>query len=298
MTNTPMKIVVLLRESCDPHPPVRLTADGYGVQERGLRRIANPADLAAMEQALRLAERQGGEIICLAVGPQRLDDHLRLAMSLGGHRAIRVWNEHLTGGDVVSASRLLARIIEILAPDLILTGNRLLDRGDDPALALAAARLSLPCLSAILELKCQGSGLQALRKSDRGARQMVLSQLPCALLVEADSCEPRYPGQQALMEAATVPLEQWGLAELGLPTTELGVAAARLGKGQCAFPRPNPRRVETPDATLPAFERILALLSGGIKPRAGKLHSLSAQQTAESLLQVLRGEGLLGGETR
>ena len=163
---------------------------------------------------------------------------------------------------------------------------------------LPAPRLRLPCLSAILELKCQGSGLQVLRKSDRGARQRVLSQLPCALLVEADSCEPRYPGQQALMEAATAPIEQWGLAELGLPTTELGMAVAKLGKGQCAFPRPNPRRVETPDAALPAFERILALLSGGIKPRAGKLHSLSAQQTAESLLRVLRGEGLLGGETR
>ena len=56
MSQTNPNILVLLRETCDPRPPVRLTADGYGIRERGLRRIANPADLAALEQALRLAE--------------------------------------------------------------------------------------------------------------------------------------------------------------------------------------------------------------------------------------------------
>ncbi|NOY12859.1 MAG: electron transfer flavoprotein subunit beta, partial [Deltaproteobacteria bacterium] len=67
MSNNPIQIVVLLRETCDPRPPVRLTADGYGVCERGLRRIANPADLCALEQALRLAEAQNGTVTAVAV---------------------------------------------------------------------------------------------------------------------------------------------------------------------------------------------------------------------------------------
>lgn len=290
-------IVVFLRETCDPRPPVRLTADGYGVSERGLRRLANPADLAALEQALQLAETTGAKVTAVAIGPQRLDDHLRLAQAMGAHEAIRVWNGHLQGADVVAAARVSERVMEILAPDLIFSGSRLLDRGDEPSLALAAAKRGIPCLRAAVELRPRANGVEALRKVDRGGRQRVLAALPCAVLFEADSCEPRYPDQQALMQATTAPVEHWGLAELGLPVTKLGAGAALLGKGACAFPRPNPQRVVTPDANLPAFERILALLSGGLKPREGKLHSLSAEQTVEKLLQIFAAEGLLGGSS-
>ena len=73
MTKKPINIVVLLREACDPRPPVRLTADGYGVRERGLRRIANPADLCALEQGLALAEAHNGTVTAIAIGPQRLE---------------------------------------------------------------------------------------------------------------------------------------------------------------------------------------------------------------------------------
>lgn len=297
MNDKPLKIVVLLRETCDPRPPVQLTADGYSVSERGLRRIANPADLAALEQSLRLAEAHQGEVIAVAIGPQRLDDHLRLALAMGADRAIRVWNSAFAGGDVVSAARLSGRILEILAPDLILTGSRLLDRGDDPTLALAAARLDIPCLGATVELKYHERGVEALRKCDRGARQKVIAALPCALLIEADSCTPRYPDQPGLMAAVHASLEVWGIPELGLPLTEVGAAAALLGKGPCAFPRPNPQRTVTPDANLPAFERILALLSGGIKPRTGKLQTLECEATVQRLLEIFTNAGLIGSES-
>lgn len=295
MANNNLHILVLLRETCDPRPPVRLTADGFGVSERGLRRLANPADLAALEQALRLAKTSGAKVTAVAIGPQRLDDHLRLALAMGANAAIRVWNGHLQGGDVVAAARVTERVIEILAPELVFTGSRLLDRGDEPTLALAAAKRGIPCLRAAVELKRSNDGVEALRKTDRGGRQRVVAALPCAVLFEADSCEPRYPDHQALMMATTAPIEQWGLAELGLPVTKLGAGAALLGKGPCAFPRPNPQRVVTPDANLPAFERILALLSGGLKPREGKLHNLPAEQTVEKLMQIFAAEGLLGG---
>ena len=297
MANKPLNILVLLRETCDPRPPVQLTADGYSVSERGLRRIANPADLAALEQALCFAAEHQGEVTAVAIGPQRLDDHLRLALAMGANRAIRVWNSSFAGGDVSSAARLTGRILEILTPDLILTGSRLLDRGDDPTLALAAARLDIPCLSATMELKYDERGVEALRKSDRGARQKVSAALPCAFLIEADSCTPRYPEQAALMTAVQASLEVWGVAELGLPVREVSAAAALLGKGPCAFPRPNPQRTVTPDANLPAFERILALLSGGIKPRAGKLNALTKEETVERLLEIFTAAGLLGSES-
>ena len=117
------------------------------------------------------------------------------------------------------------------------------------------------------------------------------------LLVDATSCEPHYPDQAAVMAALNGTVEVWGIPELGLPMREVGAAGALLGKERCSFPRANPQRVVTPDANLPAFERILALLSGGIKPRAGKVHALSAEKTVEMLLDIFKAEGLIDGST-
>ncbi|WP_020676745.1 electron transfer flavoprotein subunit beta/FixA family protein [Geopsychrobacter electrodiphilus] len=295
MSQKELNIVVLLREACDPRPPVRLTADGFGVRERGLRRVANPADLCALEQALSLAEAQGGTVTTVAIGPPRLDDHLRLALSLGTHRVIRVWSSAFNGGDAVADARLLERLVEILKPDLFVSGQQLVDRGADPALALASAKLGIPYVTAALDLGCLEGKIEVLRKCDRGARQRITSSLPCTLLFEDGCCEPRYPDHDALMKSLEPGIEVWGVAELGLSVSELGQFGARLGKEQCSLPRQNPQRVVTPDANLPAFERILALLSGGLKPRAGKLHCLPVEQTVEQLMQLFAAEGLVSG---
>jgi electron transfer flavoprotein beta subunit len=294
MSGKELNILVLLRETCDPRPPVRLNPDGYSIRERGLRRIVNPADLSALEQALRLAEQDGGSVTVAAVGPSRLDDVLRGGLALGATRAIRVWDGQLQGADASAAARVLGRVVEILAPDLVLTGSRCLDSGDDPAMALAAARFGMPCVSAAVELLRHDTGLEVLRKCDRGARQRIAASLPAAVLVEADSCEVRTPDQGALMAALVAESECWGRAELGLPVNEIGPAATLLPRGRCAFPRPNPQRVVTPDASLPAFERVLALLSGGLKAREGKVHNLAVEQTVEGLLRIFQAEGLLG----
>jgi electron transfer flavoprotein beta subunit len=298
MSKHPLHIVVLLREACDPRPPVRLTADGFGVRERGLRRIANPADLCALEQALLLAETQKGTVTAIAIGPQRLDDHLRLALSMGAQRAIRVWDSAFVGGDDVADGRLLERLVEILKPDFMLTGHRLADRGAELAPALAAAKLAIPYVTAALSVNCLDTEVKVLRKCDRGARQLVATSRPCMLLFAEGCCEPRYPLQDGLMAALTMTIETWGVAELGLTLSAVGSYGALLGKERCSFPRANPQRVVTPDAQLPAFERILALLSGGIKPRAGKLHTGSAEQTAEKLFNIFQAEGLCGGSDK
>lgn len=295
MTSKPIHIVVLLREACDPRPPVRLTADGFGVRERGLRRIVNPADLCALEQAMQLAEAHQATVTAVAIGPERLDDPLRLALSMGAQRAVRVWNSAFAGGDVVADARLVERLLEILKPDFLMTGHRMVDRGADPVPALASARSGIPYVTAALNVVCRDGRVEVLRKCDRGARQLVGTRTPCTLLFEAACCEPRYPSQTALMAALEMPVETWGLAELGLPVAELGSYGAVLGKECCSFPRSKPKRLVTPDANLPAFDRILALLSGGIKPREGKLHAVAANQTVEMLVNIFQAEGLLGG---
>src|SRR6185369_15619193 len=104
---------------------------------------------------------------------------------------------------------------------------------------------------------------------------------------------PRYPSVDALIASVDAGIETWDLSHLGLPFWEAGAMGAYLASSEFGTPRPDPVRLATPDASLPAFERILSLLSGGIKAREGKQHQLSADDTAAGLWQIFREEGLL-----
>ncbi|HIJ82234.1 MAG TPA: electron transfer flavoprotein subunit beta, partial [Desulfuromonadales bacterium] len=184
MPDNKLNILVLIRETNDPRPPARVTTRGAAISERGLRRVPNPADLAALEEALCLKDSLGAVVTALAVGRERLDDTLRLAFSMGADRAIRFWDHGLDGGDDMADAKVLARIVSILAPTFFFTGNRLVDRGDDPVPALAAAATVMPCISAAVALVPGNKSVQVQRKSDRGARQIVAATLPCAVLFE------------------------------------------------------------------------------------------------------------------
>jgi len=294
MSDNKLNILVLLRETNDPRPPAQVTSRGASISERGLRRLPNPADLAALEEALQLKDELEARVTVLAIGPERLDDTLRLAFSMGADRGIRFWDHGLEGGDSVADARILARMTKILAPDLVFTGNRLLDRGDEPAPALAAASAAMPCIAAAVSLAPKNGGIEVQRKSDRGARQTVEARIPCTVLFE-EVRTPRYPAVDDVTRALSAGIECWDLANLGLPFWEVGAVGACLAAADYGAPRPDPTRVVTPDPALPAFERILSLLSGGIKARAGHLQQLSVDETVSALMQIFREEGLTAG---
>lgn len=289
-----LHILVLLRESSDPRPPARVITRGAGISDRGLRRIPNPADLVALEEALCLKEKLGAKVTVLAIGPSRLDDTIRLAYSMGADRGIRFWDHGLEGGDAVTDARILASITGILAPTLVFTGNRLMDRGDDPVPALAAAVAGLPCISATVSLTLRPQGVEALRKGDRGGRQVMAAPFPCTILFD-EGQTPRYPSVEAITQSLTAPVESWHLEHLGLPFWKAGATGAYLPSAEFGVPRPDPVRVVTPDAELPAFERIVSLLSGGIKAREGKVYKGSADDAAEELFRIFCEEGLVPG---
>lgn len=293
MTARRHDVLVLLREVRDPRPPVRLEGNGAAVRETGLRRTVNPADLAALELALQLAG--GGAVTALAVGDPRLDDALRLALSMGATRGVRVWDDALREGDAVADARVLRRALEVIRPAILLAGHRLLDRGDDPAAALAAEAHGVPCVTAALSCTALGHELEIVRRAERGARQRVLAPLPCAVLVDASAAEPRYPDLPAVLAALDAAIEVWGLAELGLPARELGFDGAALRTAGLAFPRNDPLRVPTPDPALPAHERVRALFSGGIRPRGGRIRFGGAEDAVARLLEIFAEEALLPG---
>jgi electron transfer flavoprotein beta subunit len=298
MASERLDIVVLVREVRDPRTPVRLASCGVAVQDTGLRRVVNPADLAALEVAVSLAQASGGAVTAVAVGNEGHDDALRLALSMGAVRAVRVWDDAFKDGDTVAEARVLRRVLEILRPALFFTGARLLDRGDDPAPALAAAGLEMPCAGSAVSLQLDGGRAEVVRKVERGARQRVSLSLPCAVLFDATAAEPRYPDLPAVLRSLETTVEPWGIEDLGLPARDLGFDGAVLRPAGLSFPRSDSLRLATPDPDLPAHERVQALFSGGIRPRGGRIHFGSADEAASRILAIFAEEGLLPGDRR
>ena len=298
MASKETQILVLLRQVSDPRPPVRLAEPAVAVRDTGIRRIPNPADLAALEVAIGLAESKGAQVTAAAVGPERLDDTLRLAVSMGAGRALRVWDDGIKGGDAVAEARVLRRLLEILRPSLFFTGSRLLDRGDEPSAALAASAFGMPYTNAALSFHFEADRAEVLRKAERGGRQKVSLSLPCAVLFDVGAAEPRYPDLDAVLRSLEAPVELWGIPELGISALELGFAGAALRPAGVSFPRPDPLRVPTPDPNLPGHERSRILLSGGIQAREGRMHFGSPEETVARLLEIFAEEGLLPGGSR
>ena len=286
-------IAVLLRLANDPRPPARIATEGARIRSRGIRQIPNPADLTALEEALTLAAPLKATVVVFGYGDWRMDDLLRLGLSLGATRAVRLGGEGMEWGDATANARLLERTLQILDPVLFVTGDRMVDRGDAPAVAMATARRSIPTVNRVLTSTLKTDGLEVLRKADRGGRQRVRTPLPCALLVAGEAREVSYPPLEAVMASLESQVEVWGLPELGLPEHAIGKAGSYLEAGRFVTPRPDPIRVVTPDATLPAFERIISLLSGGIAAREGKMHLGSADDAVTGLMRVFASAGLL-----
>ncbi len=290
-------IAVLLRLASDPRPPARLSTEGARIRSRGIRHIPNPSDLTALEEALSLAKLLKAEVVVFGFGDRRLVDLLRLGLSLGATRAIRLGGEGMERGDAAANARLLARALQIIDPLIFLTGDMMIDRGDNPVPALAAALRGLPTVSRALSVSIKSDTVEILRKSDCGGRQRVRTSLPCTLLMAGEARELSYPPMEAVMSSLEAKVEQWGLPELGLPEHAIGKAGSYLEAGRFVTPRPDPIRITTPDANLPTFERIISLLSGGIAAREGKMHHGSADDTVNGLMQLFVSAGLLPGSS-
>src|SRR5512146_1650946 len=124
-----LKILVAAKRVEDPESKIKVRPDGTGIVTDGVNYKLNPFDEIAVEEALRLKERHGGEVVAVSVGTERSQTELRAAMAMGADRAILV--RHDGPMDPLAVSELLARVVETERPDLVLLGKQSID--DDQA---------------------------------------------------------------------------------------------------------------------------------------------------------------------
>ena len=196
-----MKIVVCLKQVPSRDAVLRLNAEGTWIRETDLSFEVNEPDTYALEEALRLKEKLGGEVIVCSLGPARAQQAIKEALAKGADRAIHLDDPAFAGLDPHGVARVLARAIAKEQPDLVLTGLQSDDSGYAQAGVLVAEMLGFPHSTIIMEIQVTGSALKVKRELEGGWFQWVAMPMPAVLTIQSGINQLRYATLKGIMAA-------------------------------------------------------------------------------------------------
>ena len=186
----------------------------------------NPTDLNAIEEALRIKEAQGGDVVLVTLGPSKAMDSLRKALAMGADRAVLVSDDAAAGSDLIATSRLLAAALEREEADLVLFGQQASDADGAVLWAAVAERLARPVVSQAMELSVDGGTVRVKRQTEFGYDTLE-APLPAVVAVSDAINEPRYPSLKGIMGAKKKQQDVLSLADLGVDAGDAGEAGSR-----------------------------------------------------------------------
>jgi len=186
----------------------------------------NATDVNAVEEALRIKEAQGGEVVVVSLGPAKAVDSLRKALAMGADRALLVSDDAAAGSDLVATSYALARALEREEADLVLFGQQSSDSDGAVLWAAVADRLRRPLISQVADLTAEGASVTGKRQTEFGY-DVISAPLPAIVAVSDAINEPRYPSLKGIMGAKSKPTETLTLAEIGVEEDRAGSTGSR-----------------------------------------------------------------------
>ncbi len=224
-----LKILVTAKRVEDPESKIRVKPDGTGIVTEGVNYKVNPFDEIAIEEALRLKEKHGGEVVIASIGSARSVTEIRAALAMGADRGVLV--RHDGPLDPAVASGILAKLFEREKPDLVLLGKQSIDDDQNQTGQYLAERLGLgqatfasktDSLESEAEQKKQpglvlsadGRKLGVVREVDGGVETLELS-LPAVVTTDLRLNKPRFASLPGIMKAKKKEVKELASAELG-----------------------------------------------------------------------------------
>jgi electron transfer flavoprotein beta subunit len=211
-----MKILVSIKQIPSRDSQLRIDASGRWIQENDLSFEINEPDAFALEEALRLKEKHGGEVVALCAGSARASQTIREALAKGADRAIHIEEENLSAFDTLGVAGLLAKAAESEKPDLILTGLQSDDLGYGQTGVVLAEILGLPHGTIIMAVEKIDSGIRVKRELEDGWFQNVEMPLPAVLTIQSGINKLRYATLMGIKKAKTKEVKRLTAAELGV----------------------------------------------------------------------------------
>lgn len=221
-----MNIVVCVKYVPDAQSERGFDASDNTTDRVNVDGLLSELDEYAVEEALKLAEAGEGEVTVVTIGPDEAADAVKKALQMGADKGVHVSDEGIRGSDAPATSLILAEAIKkIGGADLVITGMASTDGTMSVVPAMLAERLGLPQVTFASELTVDG-GSVTIRRDGDAASETITAALPALVSVTDQINEPRYPSFKGIMAAKKKPVETWGLADLGVDASQVGLDAA------------------------------------------------------------------------
>ena len=217
---------------CVKHVPetaeaeLKIDVSGKAIEKTGLVYDINEWDDYALEEAVRIKEKQGGTVTAITIGPQDTESTLRKCLARGADTAIRLTDPKFENSDAYARAKILHSVIKTLHYDLILTG---MQAGDDSSAMVGpilAELLGIPHATMVKKLELATGTAKVNRELEGGLEEQIEIRLPALVSVQTGINEPRYVSIMGIRKAMQKEIKILSLADTGLSEADVGPAGS------------------------------------------------------------------------
>jgi electron transfer flavoprotein beta subunit len=196
-----MKTLVCIKQVVTREWQLRVNDSSAWIRDQDASFELNEPDAYALEEALRLKEKHGGEVVVCSAGPARATQVLREALARGADRAIHIESDALASADASSVAAAIAAAVRDEQFELVLTGLQSDDQGFGQVGVILAEMLGMPHATIIMEVQATDAGLRVKRELEGGWFQWMTLPLPALLTIQSGINQLRYATLKGIMAA-------------------------------------------------------------------------------------------------
>jgi len=201
---------------------------GRDIDKSGLVFDLNEWDRYAVEEAILLKEKQGGNVTVLTVGEEKSYESLQKCLAMGADDAIRLTDPAFNGSDGYATAKVLAEAIRKMDYDLILTGTQAEDDGYGQVGVVMAGLLGIPHAALVNHIEVQDKKVKVHRELEGGLEEVFEILLPAVLTIQTGINEPRYVSLLGIRKATKKEIKVLGALDLNLKAEEVGLSGSDI----------------------------------------------------------------------
>jgi electron transfer flavoprotein beta subunit len=207
---------------------IQVNSSGTDIEREELVYSVNEADNYAVEEALQIVSKVGGEVTVVTVGSEDDEEVLRRQMAMGATHGVLLCDEAFTGSDSRGIAAILNAFVKKGNFDLVLTGVQA-EAGAAQVGGMLAAMLEYPFAALVNAIEViDGDKLKISREIEGGNKEISEIELPCVLSIQTGINEPRYVGMRGIRAVASLPIAAYGTVDLGIDANEVGDTGATV----------------------------------------------------------------------
>jgi electron transfer flavoprotein beta subunit len=234
-----LKIAVCIKAVPDTEARIQVASDKTNIDLAGVKFITSPYDEFAIEEALKLKEKNGGETVAFSVGGAEATEVLRDSLARGIDSAVHVQDAQFVNLDPLSTAKVLAAAIKDGGFDVIICGWQGVGGDNSAVPSMLAELLNVPQVNVVMKFEVNGTTFKAEREIE-GAHEIIEGSLPVVISAQKGLNEPRYPSIKGVMAARRKEIAVKDGAALGLSGT-VGTAQAKMKVRELTAPPARPQ---------------------------------------------------------